>query len=179
MKRKVIILVISICAFGNANAHSPNSDSLFVYIDNIFIGKRCCVDFNKIPSVLIENYYCKYLLECSHTDISVNDPFSIINPKTIKQLFIEKSDMLSTNGILHIRTKKAKDGYLFVNKSIMDKITGLDLDKLKVSYVYNNRVVTTKEDVMRVLGLRKKRIQISEILKDEQSGMITVYIFDK
>ena len=82
---------------------------------------------------------------------------------------------------IHIRTKKAKDGYLFVNKSIMDKIANLecDLDKLKVSYVYNDRVVTTKEDVMRVLGLREKRIQISEILQDEQSGVITVYIIDK
>ena len=82
---------------------------------------------------------------------------------------------------IHIRTKKAKDGYLFVNKSIMDKVANLDcdLDGLKISYVYNNRIVTTKEDVMRVLGLREKRIRISEILKDEQSGVITVYIFDR
>lgn len=82
---------------------------------------------------------------------------------------------------VHIRTKKAKDGYLFVNKSIMDKVAslGCDLDKLKVSYVYNNKVVTTKEDVMRVLGLKEKRIQVSEILQNEQSGVITVYIIDK
>ena len=80
---------------------------------------------------------------------------------------------------IHIRSKKAKDGYLFVNKIVMDKITGLDLDKLKVSYVYNNRVVTTKEDVMRVIKLREKHILISEILQDEQSEVITVYIIDK
>ena len=32
---------------------------------------------------------------------------------------------------------------------------------------------------MRVVKLREKYIQISEILQDEQSGVITVYIFDK
>ena len=74
-----------------------------------------------------------------------------------------------------------KDGYLFVNKSITDRIaaSGSDLDKLKISYVYNNREVTTKEDVMRIVGLRAKRIQVSKIIQDEQFGMITVYISDK
>jgi hypothetical protein len=91
---------------------------------------------------------------------------------------------ITSNGYsttLFFFTKKAKDGYLFVNKSIMDKIASLDCDsdKLKISYVYNNRAVTTKEDVMRILGLSEKRIQISEIAQDEQSGVITVYIFDK
>ena len=182
MRRQIIIFIIFIWTFLNANAHNPNSDSLRVYIDNIFVGKRCCVDFNRIPSILLENFYCKYLLECSQIKLSINDPFSIItNTKTIKQLFIEKSDILNTDGILHIRTKKAKDGYLFVNKSIMDKIAdlGCDLDKLKISYVYNNREVTTKKDVMRIVGLKEKRIQISEIAQDEQSEVITVYIFDK
>ncbi len=82
---------------------------------------------------------------------------------------------------MHIRTKKAKDGYLFVNKHIMDKFTNLDceLDKMKISYVYNNMTVMTKKDVMRVLGLREKCIQISEIIQDEQLGIITVYIINK
>lgn len=181
MKLKIIILIISALAFLNANAHSPNSDSLSVYIDNIFIGKRCCVDFDKIPSVLLKNYYCDYLFECSHTKTSANDPFSSINPKAIKQLFIEKCDMLSTNSILHIRTKKAKDGFLFVNKYIMDNVTKLncELERMEVLYMYNNKAVKTKKDVMQVLRLREKSIQISEITQNEQLGIITVYIIDK
>lgn len=147
MKRKIIIFIIFVSTFLNANAHSPNSDSLTVYIDNIFVGKRYCIEFNKIPSILLEDYYCKYLLECSQIIFSVNDPFTIINPKAIKQLFIEKSDILSTNDTLHIRTKKAKDGYLFVNKNIMDKIADWDYDskKLRISYVYNNSAIITKK----------------------------------
>ncbi len=182
MKRKIRIFIILAWTFLNANAHSPNSDSLILYIDNIFVGKRYCVDFNRIPSVLLDNFYCKYLLECNQTNFSVNAPFPVItNPKAIKQLFIEKSDILSIDGILHIRTKKAKDGYLFVNKSIMDKIAGLDcdLDRLRISYVYNNKVVRTKNDAMKLIKLREKHIQIAEILQDKQSGAITVYIIDK
>lgn len=182
MKLKIITLIISALVFLNANAHNSNSDSLSVYIDNIFIGKRCCVDFDKIPSVLLKkNYYCNYLFECSHIKFSVNDRFSSINPKAIKRLFIEKNDILSTKGIMHIRSKKAKDGFLFVNKCIMDKVANLncELDKMEVLYVYNNKAVRTKKDVMRVLRLREKCIQISEITQDEQLGIITVHIIDK
>ena len=181
MKHTIIILFVAIllCIDCNAqNAIFPASHRMTVYLDNIIVtniifGNERMVNIDKIPCVLYDNYYGKYI------DFSTNDTLpKTIKSKIVKKIFIEKDTILNKNS-LHIRTKKAKDGYLFVNKSIMGKITGLDLDKLKVSYVYNNRVVTTKEDVMRVLGLRKKRIQISEILQDEQSGMITVYIFDK
>lgn len=50
---------------------------------------------------------------------------------------------------------------------------------MEVLYVYNNKAVRTKKDVMRVLRLREKCIQISEITQDEQLGIITVYIIDK
>ena len=82
---------------------------------------------------------------------------------------------------VHVRTKKAKDGFLFVNKYIMDHVTNLncELGKMKVLYIYNNKEVKTKEDVMSVLRLRKKSIQISEITQDEQSGLITVYVIDQ
>ena len=49
-------------------------------------------------------------------------------------------------------------------------------DGLKVAYVYNNKAVLTEKDVMDVLRLRKRRIRISEIKPDNQSGVITVYI---
>lgn len=94
MKRKIIILLISAWAFLNVNAHSPNSDSLTVYIDNISVGKRCCIDFNRIPSILLQNFYCGYLLQCGHTELLGNDSFSMINPKAIKEFFIEKEAIL-------------------------------------------------------------------------------------
>ena len=90
-------------------------------------------------------------------------------------------DTICKKRYIHFRTKIAKDGFLFVNKSIMDKVANLDcdLDNFEISYVYNDRIVTTKEDVMRLLRLRKKRIRISEIVQDEQPGVRPVYIFDK
>ena len=181
MKHTIIIFFVAILLYVDCNAQQaifPASHRMTVYLDNIIVsniisGNEPMVNIDKIPCVLYDNYYSK------HIGFSTNDTLSkTIESKIVKKFFIEKDTILNKNS-LHIRTKKAKDGYLFVNKSIMDKIAGLDLDKLKVSYVYNNRVATTKEDVMRIIKLRKKRIQISEILQEEQSGMITVYIIDK
>jgi hypothetical protein len=146
--------------FSNSNAQTGiagneqyNSYEQCIYVDNLA---------QKLtPDIFVSTYYSKL--------------------KTSDFKTSQVIDTIRSKREVHIRTKKAKDGYLFVNKSIVDKIVslGCDLDKLKVSYVYNNRAVTTKEEVIRVLGLREKRIRISEILYDKQSGVITVYIFDK
>ena len=137
---------------GIAGNEKYNSYEQCIYVDNLAQ--------NLIPEIFVSTY----------SKFKVSD---FRNSQLI--------DTIHKKREVHIRTKKAKNGYLFVNKSIMDKIVSLDCDlnKLKVLYVYNNRVVTKKEDVIRVLGLRKKRIQISEILQDEQSEIITVCIFDK
>ena len=61
----------------------------------------------------------------------------------------------------------------------MDYITnneGLNFDGLKVAYVYNNKAVLTDKDVMMILSLRKRRINVSEIVPNYQTGLITVYI---
>lgn len=123
--------------------------------------------------------YIDNLTQKLTSDIFVSTYYSKLKTSDFKTSQI--IDTIHKKREVHIRTKKAKDGYLFVNKLIMDKITNLncELDKMKISYVYNNKDITTKKDVMRVLGLREKCIQISEIIQDEQLGMITVYIFDK
>ena len=100
-----------------------------------------------------------------------------LSQKSIPDIFVSTYyDKLKTSDF-----KKAKDGFLFVNKYIMDHVTNLncELGKMKVLYIYNNKEVKTKEDVMSVLRLRKKSIQISEITQDEQSGLITVYVIDQ
>ena len=158
MKAHIYLTLICLSSFYSSNAQTEvvgyekyNSYKLCFYVDNLAQ--------QLIPDVFNSAYY--------------NSKFYKVSLQVIDNIR-QKRDV-------HIRTKKAKDGYLFVNKSIMDKIADLDCDsdKLKISYVYNNKVVTTKEDVMRILGLRKKRIQMPEILQNEQSGVITVYIFDK
>jgi hypothetical protein len=159
MKAHIYLILICLNFFslnaqtGIAGNEQYNSYKQCIYIDNLA---------QKLTSdIFVSTYYSKL----KTSDFKTSQVIDTIRQKRE----------------VHIRSKKAKDGYISVNKSIMDKVTslGCDLDKLKISYVYNNRAVTTKEDVMRVLGLKEKRIQISEILQDEQSGVITVYIIDK
>ena len=63
----------------------------------------------------------------------------------------------------------------------MDKIGCLkcELDKMEVSYVYNNKSVRTKKEVKRVLRLREKHIQHAAITIDEHLGVINVHILTK
>ena len=162
MKMKVHIYLILICLtvsfrlnaqIGIAGNEQYNSYEQCIYIDNLT---------QKLTSdIFVSAYYSKLKTSDSKTSQII--------------------DTIHKKREVHIRTKKAKDGYLFVNKKIMDKVANLncELDKMKIFYVYNNKAITTKKDVMRVLGLREKRIQISEIIQDEQLGMITVYIIDK
>ena len=130
--------------------------------------------------LFINKLLLNYLFDCSHTKTSVNDPFSSINQKAIKKLYIEKSDILSTNGIQHIRTGKAKEGYLYVNKYIMDNVANLDSEKdnIKIMYVYNDKEVETKGEVMQLIGLKKWRIKTVR-LYNIVVGVITVYITGK
>ena len=82
---------------------------------------------------------------------------------------------------VHLRSKKANDGYLFINECIRDSLTkhGYLDRQLKVIYVYNNKTVKTNKEVMKVVRLKKKRIQISELLIDEDLGVITIYFVTK
>lgn len=91
------------------------------------------------------------------------------------------TDSTNTKRTLYVRTPKAQDGYLYVNRCITDKVlsSGCQQDTVKITYVYNNKEVTTKEDVRRVLRLRKKKIRIQELIFDERKGLVTVYIVDK
>ena len=162
MNMKVYIYLILIClnVFCRLNAQTRiagneqySSYELCIYVDNL--------SQKSIPDIFVSTYYDK--LKTSDFKIS------------------QVIDSIHKRREVHVRTKKAKDGFLFVNKYIMDHVTNLncELGKMKVLYIYNNKEVKTKEDVMSVLRLRKKSIQISEITQDEQSGLITVYVIDQ
>lgn len=90
------------------------------------------------------------------------------------------TDSTNTKRTLYVRTPKAQDGYLYVNRYITDRVlsSGCQQDTVKITYVYNNQEVTTKEDVRRVLRLRKKKIRIQDLILDERKGLVTVYIVD-
>ena len=154
----LILITLTVCCQLNAQTgiggnERYNSYEQCIYVDNLAQ--------ELIPDIFVGTYYCK--LKSSGYKAS--------------QFF----DTLHKRRELHIRTNRAKDGYLFVNKSIMDKIGCLkcELDKMEVSYVYNNKSVRTKKEVKRVLRLREKHIQHAAITIDEHLGVIDVHILTK
>jgi len=114
---------------------------------------------------------------------------SQLSPDLFLNIYYHNLDMLDYRGSLtiddtnrrtvaRVRSKEAKRGYLYVNSLIMDYISSqdLNLDRIKVSYVYNSVIVNSETDVMRVIRLRRKSIKSSDILFDEQLGLITAYV---
>ncbi|HZX21664.1 MAG TPA: hypothetical protein VFF25_04680 [Clostridia bacterium] len=68
-----------------------------------------------------------------------------------------------------------------MNKYIVDNIAHLDCepDNIKIIYVYNDKEVETKDEVMQLIGLRKWRLKTVKVVQYEQLGVITVYITGK
>lgn len=91
------------------------------------------------------------------------------------------TDSINNISVFHVRTRKARDGYLYVNRCITDKVlsSGCQQDTVKITYVYNNKEVTTQEEVKKVVRLRKRKIRIQDLIFDERKGLVTVYIVDK
>ena len=163
MNRKALIFLILICfaacgrlstQSGIADNEQYNSYELSILLDNL------AQEF--IPVLFYNTYY---------GSIKTND---------------YKSSQIMDTGHkkreVHIRTRKAKDGYLLVNKCVMDYVANNEdicFEGLKVAYVYNNKAVLTDKDVLKILSLRKRCIKVSDIVPDNQSGLITVYIHSR
>lgn len=98
------------------------------------------------------------------------------------ELYVDSQiiDTIHQKRIICIYTKKARDGYLFVNRMIMDKVDDLNwnLDKSRIIYIYNDKIVSTPDEVKKVIRLKMKNIQNSVILQDEKTNIISVYIYD-
>ena len=126
----------------------------FLYIDNL--------DQRLIPKIINEKYYSNFK----------TSDFKVVSQ--VIDTFLQKREIFTIS-------KKAKVGYLFINKCIMDKIASLncDWDKIELVYVYNNRIVMTKNDVTKILNIKKKKVELSLILQDEQLGILFIYLFDK
>lgn len=162
-----IFFFLSIFYSNAQNPVNPKSNKYTLYIDNIMIGKENEVDYSKIPAVLFENYYREFIN-------------TVVNKKMIKELFLEK-DTINNKNSLYIRTKKAKDGYWFINKTVSDKIEVCCTNKsdVLVSYVYNYNPVSTKHEVLKMLKLRAKKIRILSVEWNNKINTITVSFVDK
>ena len=134
----------------SAQVYEPYNYKLISYVDNL--------PQQIIPTLFRDTYY---------RDLDLLDyKGSMIIDETNKRT------------VLYARSKKAKEGYLYVNSLILNFISSMDFDleKIYLSYVYNSAAVESKKDVIRVLRLRKNSVKSSEILFDEERGLISVYI---
>lgn len=89
---------------------------------------------------------------------------------------------------MFLYSKKAKDGYLFLNEYITSKIAemGHDFNGLreklnpppgstfrtkgetrKLQYIFNGSIVKTKDDVKKVLKLKKEQIEVLYVIYNE------------
>ena len=160
---KTCIYLIIIClsfpchlnAQTNIAGHEKyDSYNQYIYVDNL--------DQRLIPEIFNTTYYSKLKV----TDYRVDS---------------QKIDTIQQKREIYVYTKYAKEGYLFVNNKIMDKIKELDccLNGVKVSYMYNDKIISTKSDVNRILKLKPKNMEISAILYDKKIKTISVYLKSK
>ena len=124
-----------------------------VLIDNL--------DKDLIPNVIFENYY------------QSKDYF--MAPYKIGKGTIDSFQKRITS---RFYTKKAKDGYLYLNNIIMDYIDKncKDYASLEISYLLDNSTIKSKEGVMKLVGLRTKKINTIVIYHNRKSNQISVYV---
>ena len=98
---------------------------------------------------------------------------------------------------IHLFSPRARNGYLFVNKRLKDLYPDISCDiqtplfrgmvhnypldcdttvVMNVVYVLDDQPIATKRDVKRLLGLKKQRIKYTDIIIDDKTKTITVYI---
>jgi len=182
MKRiytRLSITLYVIFSVSVAYAHNPNVDSLDLYIDNIPIGKHCCVlraDCNVIPSVLMEYYYCAQVLDCNKSDST--NLFDCLHLRKIKRMYVKPDCDLCVTGNMYIRTKEANDGYLYINKEIVEAIerSQYSFREVNILLFYNGQVIITKRQVQKFVELRKKRIVDLRIEIDNSLKTVRVYV---
>lgn len=122
------------------------------YIDNL--------EQKFIPDILNEVYY--FQIDEAKYDVSY-----------------QEIDTIHQERRIFVFTKKAKDGYLLMNKSVMNRLEELKIGNAKILYIYNNKVVSTFNEVDRLLNLKAGNICISTILYDEESKIMSIYVSDR
>lgn len=157
MKKAGVLFFICLIAYYQLQAQTENpaieqfnSFQQMIYIDNLAQ--------ELMPDIFLNSYYYK----TNKADFVVS--------QTIDTLLRRRE--------IHIYSKKANNGFLFVNDFIMNSITTIDYEEgnLLLRYVYSNKEVSSEKDVRRFIRLRKKHIRISDITFDRNLGLLTIYI---
>ena len=178
MRKKGILLIVRCCIilllFASCSPYKHLVVATTGLNPNIYgeprldVVERFCDNLleNKMPTFLLEYY----------KDLKLND-YSLIEHRVDTTKINPKG--FSTT--LFIFTKKAKDGYLLINKTLSDKIKKCcnGWNEVVVSYVYNGKSISTKDEVREIIKLRAEKIQILSVEQDENTKVVTVSFADK
>lgn len=150
---------------------------IYFYSDNLGTNPHSC---NFIPNlksdIFIETYYSK---------LKPSD-YKIVNQVNFRPY--ELVDITKKKSNIHFYSKKVKSGYLYINKCVTSKIAemghsfnGLKITKKnynciseniygetrKLQYIFNGRIVRTKDDVKKVLKLKKEQVEVLYVIYNE------------
>ena len=125
------------CCNLNAQINSIDYVRGHSYEQHIFIDN---LNQEMIPSTFKELYYSKL----KKSDIKVD---------------LQEIDTVNRVKRIYIYSKKARSGYLALNKRIMNEIDSLDLNKIQISYILNNKIVSTSKEVNQMLKLNECEIK--------------------
>lgn len=86
--------------------------------------------------------------------------YSSLNDKDL----VNKSqeyDTIQKEHNVYVYTRKAKDGYLFVNENLTNHIKSkcYNIDKIEIVYLLNDNYLNSKKGVFKLVFLRKKNIK--------------------
>jgi len=154
MKTLLISIIITCIAASCANQRKQNINGEVVGLEKYNSKTLTLVDFlnrDKIPDVLRSYYY---------NDLGEQDFYT---PQSI----ISKSDNTRT---IHLKSKKAKEGYLYINKYSNDFVTNYE----NIIYLIGKDTINSKEDVMRLIEMKRSEVVKVDTVKGEVYNLIRI-----
>lgn len=130
---------------------------VFFTILNCF-SQEGIVGYDKYRSYKMNVYIDKILKELIPTDLNVYYYEAISDKDLIHKT--QEYDTIRKELNVYVYTKKAKDGYLFVNKGLLDHIKSncYDTNELDIFYLINGGFIDNRKGVLTLLALRRKNI---------------------
>ena len=163
--RSITIIILFFTCVG-VKAHNPPISKHKYYIDYLHFGYGHSFNFDNI-SLVLKYYYEDYI------DFENNVFLSLSTEKI--SIHIEKNVPLSLeNTWVVLITRKARSGYLFVNKYFAEWLNSHvnENEDMVILYHINGVELSTRKDAMSLIGLKRRRIKDVSIYRSETNKII-------
>ena len=154
MKTFIINAIIICTAVSCASQRKQNISGEVIGFEKYNSKTVILIDFlnrDKIPDVLKTYYY---------NNLSEQEFFA---PQSI----VSKSDNTRT---IHMKSKQAKEGYLFINKYTNDFIT----NNGNIIYLIGKDTINSKEEVIRLIEMKRSDVAKVDTIKGKEYNLIRI-----